>query len=241
MADQLVNNPEALRLFFNDDIFLVQQGEEEMFAAQLKPADSQPVNVETPRANSQPVPNVAIPSISLGKLEEEVNESIVSLVQEPVTVYKAEVSQELHDELNTVAEKETSNTPVELTFEYKGKNGRNILFLVYDERNEVTTDEGRELFKNIVKAKELTANDYAILNYALYKNSSFNELRRFFNAQAILTFGVNASQLGITDYPQHTVISHEGVKLLFSADLHELSMDSNIKRALWSALKDMKL
>jgi DNA polymerase III psi subunit len=129
----------------------------------------------------------------------------------------------------------------ELNFAYRGKNARNILILVYDEVNEVTTEAGREVFKNIVKAKNLSANDYAIVNYASYKNSTFNELRSFFNAKAILTFGVRAMQLGISDYPQHAVVTHEGVQLMFSADLHELSMDVNIKKALWSVLKQMEL
>jgi hypothetical protein len=31
MGDQLANNPEALRLFFTEDIYLVQQAGEEVF------------------------------------------------------------------------------------------------------------------------------------------------------------------------------------------------------------------
>jgi DNA polymerase III psi subunit len=240
MGDQLANNPEALRLFFTEDIYLVQHGAAESSMGTLEMMNLHPANSEASQKNTQTSGSTIAEANLAEKLKENVFESLAS-VQEPASSYTSQVNQVQVDNLNPVLEPQSSSIETNVNFVYRGNNSRNILFLVYDEVNEVTTEEGRELFKNIVKSISLSANDYAIVNYASYKNSSFNELKQFFNATAILTFGVNSVQLGIADYPQHTVVTHEGVKLMFSADLHQLSMDLNMKRALWSALKDMKL
>jgi DNA polymerase III psi subunit len=220
MGDQLANNPEALRLFFNEDIYLLEE-------AELATA-----------------PTAAAGSIAL-TFKEDPAAQIPTLQEQPSPVYTSE-----RDSLRLKEEQaggELAKDPAgnqseqEITFSYKGKNARNILILVYDEVNDVTTAQGRELFKNIVKAKELSGSDYAIVNYAGYKDATFAQLKRFFNAKAILTFGVKASQLGLAEYPTHTVVQHEGVQLLFSIDLHQISLDKNIKRALWAGLQQMEL
>jgi hypothetical protein len=273
MGDQLANNPEALRLFFTDDIYLVQQEAEESFTTAAWAMDLADANskasltkmegsgivdvaasmlglpdgvVGLPKSNVNPLATIAGLPVSIvnltanepNELEQAIPEN-TSLVQETPISYNAGAEQAM--DLNLIQETQANTLKQEPSFIYRGKNGRNVLILVYDEVNDVTTEEGREVFKNIVKAKNLSADDYAIVNYASYNTSSFNELRRFFNAKVILAFGVNSLQLGILDYPQHTIINHEGVQLMFSADLHELSMDLKIKRALWTALKDMEL
>jgi hypothetical protein len=182
MGDQVTNNPEALRLLFTEDIYLVQEPD--------------------------PVYGSAVPE----------------------TVAEAEVA----------AEVEAVVSPLP-TYVFRGMNQRNILMLVFDEVNEVTTLEGREVFKNIVKSKDLSGNDYAVLNYAAYPTATFEELREFFGSKVILAFGVSAAQLGLDDHPVHRVIEHQGVKMIFSADLHEMSSDKTLKLALWSCLKQMDL
>jgi hypothetical protein len=240
MGDQLASNPEALRLFFTEDIYLVQQGAEESATSPLTAVHLVPLSLETSETNTPDPNSILIQENRPAQLQEDVEESL-PLVQEAASPYTPLLTKAPIDTLNQSDEPQVSSPKLESSFVYLGKNARNILILVYDELNEVTTEAGREVFKNIVKAKSLTANDYAILNYASYKDSTFNELGDFFSAKAILTFGVKPVQLGIKDYPQHTVITHEGVRMMFSADLHELSMDTNIKRALWMALKEMEL
>jgi hypothetical protein len=193
MGDQVTNNPEALRLLFTEDIYLVQEPD--------------------------PVYGSAVPG----------------------TVAKVEVVAEVEVvPVEVVPEGEAVVSPLP-TYVFRGMNQRNILMLVFDEVNEVTTLEGREVFKNIVKSKDLSGNDYAVLNYAAYPTATFEELREFFGSKVILAFGVSAAQLGLDDHPVHRVIEHQGVKMIFSADLHEMSSDKTLKLALWSCLKQMDL
>jgi DNA polymerase III psi subunit len=240
MGDQLASNPEALRLFFTEDIYLVQQGTEESPTSPLGAVHLVPQSPETSETNALDPNSILIQENLPAQLKEEVEENL-PLVEEAASSYTPSLTKTPIEALDQADEPQLSSPKLESSFVYLGKNARNILILVYDELNEVTTEAGREVFKNIVKAKSLSANDYAILNYASYKDSTFKELSDFFRAKAILTFGVKPLQLGITDYPQHTVITHEGVRMMFSADLQELSMDTNIKRALWRALKEMEL
>jgi len=245
MGDQLANNPEALRLFFNEDIYLLAEPE---FAVTNRPITSSAAETETTTQTDTEVKHVVIPinvpeapdfklpAVTSKPRQENVAAATASLQEEPSPAYGNSNGTTKQAGVNTSNEAEQ-----EINFSYKGRNARNILILVYDEVNEVTTAEGRELFKNIVKAKELSGSDYAIVNYAGYKDASFAQLKRFFNAKAILTFGVKASQLGLAEYPTHTVVQHEGVQMLFSIDLHQISLDTSIKRALWAALQQMEL
>lgn len=249
MGDQLANNPEALRLFFTEDIYLVPQVAEELAVISSKAVNESPLGQESQQKNTEEAEVVATSQNIPSNLKENivsVQEPASASVNEPASRYnldhnKNDISGDLSDIKTDNQQSQASHAAPELNFVFRGKNARNILILVYDEVNEVTTEAGREVFKNIVKAKDLLASDYAIVNFASYKDSNFSDLKRFFNAKAILTFGVGAAQLGLGEYPQHKVITHEGVRLMFSADLHELSMDMNIKRALWTALKEMEL
>jgi hypothetical protein len=157
----------------------------------------------------------------------------IYLLQEPDPAYGSAVI-----EAPVEIEVEVVPSP---TFVYRGMNERKILILVYDEVNEVTTAEGREVFKNIVKSKELSGNDYAVLNYAAYSTASFAALKEFFSSKVILAFGVSALQLGLDDHPLHRLIEHQGVQMIFSADLHQMSSDKALKVALWACLKEMSL
>jgi len=247
MGDQLANNPEALRLFFNEDIYLLAEAESPLAnspvaspnAAAEVPAQADTEVKQVVIPIQVPVaPDFKLPAVVRMDEQEDVPPAIPSLQEAPAPAYGNASIPEIPVAANTETVAETEQ---EIIFNYKGKNARNILILVYDEVNEVTTAEGRELFKNIVKAKELSGSDYAIVNYADYKEASFVQLKRFFNAKAILTFGVKASQLGLAEYPTHTVLQHEGVQMLFSIDLHQISLDTSIKRALWAALQQMEL
>lgn len=229
MGDQLANNPEALRLFFNEDIYLLAEPEMPMADS---PVTSPISEAEITSQTDMVVKHVVIP------IQMPVAPSISALQEDPSPGYEKGSD---NPATAGVGSSTVAGDEPEISFNFKGKNARNILVLVYDEVNEVTTAEGRELFKNIVKAKELSGSDYAIVNYADYKGSSFAQLKRFFEAKAILTFGVQASQLGLAEYPTHTVIQHEGVQMLFSIDLHQISLDTSIKRALWAALQQMEL
>ena len=121
MPSQLTTDEQALRLFFTDDFYLVDE------PGVLKDSRPQP------------------------ELKPGLPEGPVS----PVEPVSAEARPEI---LKSAA-------PV---FKFLGNNKRNILILVNDPENEVSDEKGRELLRKIVKSVNLTANDFALLNYANY-------------------------------------------------------------------------
>ncbi|MCX2478904.1 hypothetical protein OQY15_07360 [Pedobacter sp. MC2016-15] len=122
-------------------------------------------------------------------------------------------------------------------FKYLGKNQKNVLILVNDSENDVSSESGRELLRNLVKAMQLTANDFALLNYFNYSHVKFEELSTFFSSTLVLAFGVSPAQLGLIDQPQHSIGTQGEIKLVFTGRLDLLSADQEGKKKLWSSLK----
>jgi len=127
------------------------------------------------------------------------------------------------------------------TFKYLGKNQKNVLILVKDEHNEVSTERGRELLRNIVKALQLTANDFALLNYHAYQEQQFPALTDFFASKLVMAFGVSPVQLGLIDHPANTFILEGQIQLVFSQDLDLLADNQKEKKTLWGSLKKIQL
>jgi len=125
----------------------------------------------------------------------------------------------------------------EIRFSYLGKNQRQILILVNDAENPVSTEQGRELLRKLVKAIELTANDFALVNYARHSSADFKALSSYFSSKVMFVFGVSPAQLGLGDFPQNSLVDHESTRLIFSSDLHTLDGDPQAKKALWGSLK----
>jgi len=170
MGDQVTTSAEALRMFFNDDVYLVNSKE------------------YTPVADLPEVKKAA-----------------------PVV------------------------------FNYLGKNEKNILILVNDAENGVSTEKGRELLRNIVKALQLTANDFALLNYAVYENTAFSDLTDFFSSKLSLVFGVTPAQLGLANHAPHIIHQVNAVQLIFSGNLDLLADDMQGKKSLWGSLKQLSI
>lgn len=182
MPSQLTTDEQALRLFFTDDFYLVDE------PGVLKDSRPQPeAGIEQPEKPVIPV--------------------------EPVAA-----------------------APV---FKFLGNNKRNILILVNDPENEVSDEKGRELLRKIVKSVNLTANDFALLNYANYANVDFTQLQAHFSSAVVFAFGVSSRQLGLAGHPENTVIMAGAVKLIFSAELRKLEEDQNGKKVLWGSLKQL--
>lgn len=127
-----------------------------------------------------------------------------------------------------------------LDFKYLGKNQKQILILVNDAINEVSTEQGRELLRKLVKAIELTANDFALVNYANYGNAKFSDLKNFFSCKLLLSFGVTAQQLELAEQPLHQLSATENIQLVFTNNLHDLDSDQASKKVLWGSLQQLK-
>jgi len=133
------------------------------------------------------------------------------------------------------------NPVVTQHYTYMGKNQRNILILVNDAQNPVSTEQGRELLRKLVKAIELTANDFALVNYADYTSANYKSLSSYFSSKVMFVFGVTPVQLGLDDIPLNSLVKHENTHLIFSSDLHTLDGDQHGKKTLWGSLKQLTL
>lgn len=125
-------------------------------------------------------------------------------------------------------------------FAYLGKNQKKILILVNDAANPVSSKEGTELLRNLVKAINLTNNDFALVNYAQYAGALFEDFCKFFNCELLLSFGVEHTKLGLDIRPLHQLFSVGTTRLVFTSNLHGLHQDNASKKTLWSTLQQLK-
>jgi hypothetical protein len=173
----------------------------------------------------------------------------IYLVTEPEVLRNREMQAETVGEVpkavTVPAEPEAQEAPpARLTtaapaFKFLGNNQRNILILVNDKENDVSDEKGRELLRKIVKSVSLTANDFALLNYAGYTDISLAQLQAHFSSVIVFAFGVSPQQLGLGGHPENTVVTEGKVKLIFSAELRKLEEDQNGKKVLWGSLKQL--
>ena len=128
-----------------------------------------------------------------------------------------------------------------INFNYLGKNQKNILILVNDSNHEVSTDQGRELLRKLVKAIGLTAADFALVNYANYPNEKFEAFVRFFSCRLLLCFGVDPLHLGLPAVAFNQLISHQSGTHVFAKNLHDLDQDLESKKMLWNSFKNLNI
>lgn len=126
-------------------------------------------------------------------------------------------------------------------FDYLGENKQGILFIVQNVNgNQNVSNEYKELIIKILSNIKLKMNDIALLNIASNPTVSFDDLKKFFNPQKIVCFGVQSIQLGIQDtIPENVIYSIENIKLLFTRSLAELTNNQEAKLAWWSAMKSI--
>lgn len=213
MSDQITNNPEALRLFFTDDIFLVDatqkapaalKSEEvtDQVAAPAKPVEAPAMPVQSPAAEPQatevPQATVTIPDLKIP-------------------------------------------APAKPDFKYVGANQKHILILVNDAQHPVSTLKGRELLGNILKSINLNRNDCALVNYASCGGAGFAALAEFFQPRLLFAFGVLPAELGLSEATQNSIVQQDACKIIFSSNLDPLSDDPATKKQLWTSLKQINL
>ena len=178
MVSELSTNGDALRLFFTEDIYFVQED----------------------------------------PLQEDLH-----ILAEPTAVIQRQATDKV------------------IEFSFLGKNKRRILILVNDKQFDVSDDTGRELLRKIVKSVNLTAEDFALLNYARYEGTNFVQLKTYFNSNIVFSFGVSPFDLGLPACPENTVVNEGDARLIFSAGLTQLNLDPSSKKALWGCLQHLSL
>lgn len=138
--------------------------------------------------------------------------------------------------------KETISVPQKPKTEFKflGKNQKQVLILVKDPVNEVGSEQGRELLRKLVKAIDLTANDFALVNYANYASEKYEDLNGFFGCKLMIAFGVTSAELDLPTQPVHQLVTYNGAKHIFAKNLNDLDADLASKKVLWASLQQLK-
>ncbi|WP_316801770.1 hypothetical protein [Pedobacter nototheniae] len=216
MENQVTNNANALRLFFTDEVFLVEDKSVKIEpVVSAEPVSESVSSLKTlPEQAAQNVENEQISRVeALGAVREYPENSVKTpVVEEPAP---------------------------DKVFKFLGGNKKAVLILVNDKTNDVSTEAGRELLRKIVKAVELATPDFALLNYAGYTGTNFVELHQFFKPQLMLAFGVATTDLSLNLIWQNEIILHQTTRMIFAPELHELDGDLNAKKSLWGNLKKL--
>ncbi|KQR69884.1 hypothetical protein [Pedobacter sp. Leaf176] len=217
MESQVTNNANALRIFFTEDVFLVED-------KSLEIAPDFALNAVSSKSDA-PIDGVTeVLSVA------EINQKNYN---KPGEILKDDVSE---GEISLV----TEETVVPKSFKFLGGNKKSVLILVNDSDNEVSTLEGRELLRKIVKAIDLSAPDFALVNYANYQEVNFIELHQFFKPQLMLSFGVEPQHLKLDLAWSEEMIHHETTRIIFAPNLHPLDGDIAAKKSLWANLQKIK-
>jgi len=217
MENQVTNNANALRLFFTDEVFLVKDESVEI----LPLRNAEPV---------YPAENVTV------KTEEE---AVLTVEIAQIPGINPTNSPKVYPEGPEIPHLVTESAP-EKTFKFLGGNKKSVLILVNDNQNDVSTDQGRELLRKIVKAIDLGTPDFALLNYSNYNGTDFVELHRFFKPAIMLSFGVAFADLKLNLTWQNEIIVHETTRIIFAPNLHHLDSDILAKKTLWGHLQKIK-
>ncbi|WP_231459101.1 MULTISPECIES: hypothetical protein [unclassified Pedobacter] len=218
MENQLTNNANALRLFFTDDVFLVEDNSVKISA---EASDNTVLNdLPTTVTELKSVPT-----------EGKETTSISNIQSTSIPVYQ-------ENSVKTVILEEPLTQPK--PFKFLGGNKKSVLILVNDNVNDVSTEQGRDLLRKIVKAIDLVTADFALLNYAAYHNTDFSELQQFFNPQLMLSFGVDIHQLKLNLAWKNEIILYQNTRMIFAPNLHDLDADLPAKKMLWANLQLIK-
>ncbi|WP_293788262.1 hypothetical protein [uncultured Pedobacter sp.] len=217
MENQVTNNANALRLFFTDEVFILKDESVEIM----------------PLRNAEPVS--AIENASVNPAEVPGLKSEIAQIPEINPTNSHKVYPQTPEIPHHVAE----SVP-EKTFKFLGGNKKSVLILVNDSEHEVSTEQGRELLRKIVKAVDLGTPDFALLNYSNYKGTDFVELHRFFKPAIMLSFGVAFADLRLNFTWQNEIIVHETTRIIYAPHLHHLDSDLNAKKILWGHLQKIK-
>ncbi|MBC8985707.1 hypothetical protein H9X96_07950 [Pedobacter sp. N36a] len=227
MGSELTTNGDALRLFFTDDIYLIK-GEEGFSTEEVLKSDLQKVSevitaAPVVAADSEN-PESAVPRTAAATVA-PVTAPVIPSVTIPITIPHFPAIER----------------PAALSFKFLGQNKKKILILVNDADHEVSDEAGRELLRKIVKSINLTASDFALLNYAKYPKTSFADLQQHFSSVLVFAFGVSAGDLKLPSHPENKIVMEGDVRVIFSGELRKLEQDPNGKKTLWGSLKQLRL
>jgi hypothetical protein len=129
-------------------------------------------------------------------------------------------------------------TPV-MNYKYKGGNKKQFLVLVNYPSTEFIEDAHLTALENILKRKELSLDDVAIVNLAGYRDQRTTALMNFFKPQRLLVMGQDAAPTDFMLPALNQVAVAENIKTLYSFSFSEMMDSNDNKKAFWEQMKNL--
>jgi DNA polymerase III psi subunit len=134
------------------------------------------------------------------------------------------------------------DTLPETTSNVLGNNKRQVLILVRYNDQSIIAESDLSFLLNILKACKLSLNDVSIVNMEGLEETSYQQLIRDFTPKTILLFDVLQTQISLpVHFPDFQVQSFMDIRFISSPALKILQQDEDLKRKLWSGLKQIFL
>ena len=135
-------------------------------------------------------------------------------------------------EKSVIEEKEKIN--------FLGGNGKSILLLVNHTDVSFLPDNQLTFLLGILSACKLNMADIAVVNLSKTDNTEHKNLPEFFKAEVIILLGIEATALSLPfKIPDFQVQLFKDKKYLFTPALDVLEKDGQLKKKLWTALKNI--
>jgi len=125
----------------------------------------------------------------------------------------------------------------EIEFTFMGKRGE-LLILVHYTGQEFIHDTHLLALENILKRKNLTVADVAILNIANHTGADYHALLSYFNPQKILVLGKQALPASIVPLSLNQPKQLEDKNILYSFSFDEMMDSPDNKKAFWEQMKN---
>lgn len=129
-------------------------------------------------------------------------------------------------------------TPV-VDFKYRGNNLKNFLVLTHYKADEFINTEHLAALENILKRKDLGADDVAIFNLANYSETKFSQLKPFFKPIKVLVLGGDSLPQDIKVLKPNKPVTSNGITVLYTYSFDEMMNNVDYKKTFWELVKTL--
>jgi hypothetical protein len=124
-------------------------------------------------------------------------------------------------------------------FNYMGGNNKKFLILVKYHDTEFIAPTHLNALESMLKRKDLSLDDVAILNINSYPQSAIADFNAFFAPQKLLIMGEKALPEGTRKPPVNKIFKSTAGDTLFSVDFEEMMPSNELKKAFWEQMKNL--
>ncbi|MES2268259.1 MAG: hypothetical protein V4520_15970 [Bacteroidota bacterium] len=124
-------------------------------------------------------------------------------------------------------------------FNYLGKNNKNFVVLVNYANEEHIAAAHLAALENILKRKELTLDDVAVLNVHKYATVKFATLAAYFAPTRLVIMGADSLPEGIGKLPLNQPLQGKKTHVLYSFSFDEMMSSNDNKKLFWEHMKTL--